>query len=74
MKYLRMYAGTDAESHFAEVDVDLQPVEFVPGRPLVNLSSPTPAAATAIAHLPAGWGATITPRHGANSSFPSVVS
>src|SRR5436309_928438 len=30
MKYIRVYAGPDGESHFAEVEVALPPVAFVP--------------------------------------------
>jgi hypothetical protein len=55
MHYLRMYASADGASHFADGEAELLPVEFVPGRPLVDLSAPTPASATAFAHLPAGW-------------------
>src|SRR5215211_7240218 len=55
MKYLGTYAGPDGESHFAELEADLHAVEFVPGRPLVELSTALPAAATAFARLPPGW-------------------
>jgi hypothetical protein len=55
VQYLRIYAGPDGASHFATVAPELTPVEFVPGLPLVDLSSPTPATASAFARLPAGW-------------------
>ena len=55
MRYPRLYAGPDGESHFEEVEPALTPVEFVPGRPKVDLSSPRPATGTAFVHVPAGW-------------------
>jgi len=55
MNYLRTAAGPDGESHFADLEATLLPVEFVPGRPLMELSTALPTAASALARLPAGW-------------------
>jgi hypothetical protein len=55
MRYLRLYAGVDGESHFEDTDVALAPVEFIPGRPRVDLSPPSAATGTAFIRLPAGW-------------------
>ena len=55
MRYLRLYTGPDGESHFEDVEAALTPVEFVPGRPTVDLSSPRPATGTAFIRVPAGW-------------------
>jgi len=55
MKYVRLYAGRDGESHFEDVEVALGPVEFLPGRRLVDLSSPSPAVGSAFMRLPSGW-------------------
>src|SRR6266508_6635859 len=55
MHYLRTYAGPDGESHFADLEATMLPVEFVPGRPLVDLSTAIPTTASALARLPAGW-------------------
>lgn len=55
MHYLRTFAGPDGESHFADLDATMLPVEFVPGRPLVDLSTAIPTTASALARLPAGW-------------------
>jgi hypothetical protein len=55
MRYVRLYAGPDGESHFEDADVALTPFEFIPGRPQVDLSSPTAATGTAFIRLPADW-------------------
>ena len=55
MRYLRLYTGPDGESHFEDTDVALAPVEFIPGRPRVDLSPPSAATGTAFIRLPAGW-------------------
>jgi len=55
MEYVRTYATPDGESHFANLQAAWQPVEFVPGRPLVDLTTSMPATATVMAHVPAGW-------------------
>jgi hypothetical protein len=55
MRYVRLYAGLDGESHFEDTDVALVAVEFIPGRPRVDLSPPSSATATAFIRLPAGW-------------------
>ena len=53
--YVRLYAGPDGESHFEDTDVALVPVEFIPGRPQVDLSARSAATGTAFIRLPAGW-------------------
>ena len=55
MRYLRLYTGPDGESHFEDADVVLAPVEFIAGRPRVDLSPPSSATGTAFIRLPAGW-------------------
>ena len=55
MKYVRLYAGPDGESHFEDVEVTLGPVEFLPGRQMVDLSSPSPAVGSAFIRLPSDW-------------------
>jgi hypothetical protein len=55
MRYLRLYTGPDGESHFEDTDVVLAPVEFIPGRPRVDLSPPSSATGMAFIRLPAGW-------------------
>ena len=55
MLYVRLYAGPDGESHFEDVQVDFAPVEFIAGRPHMDLSGRVPATACAFMHLPVGW-------------------
>ncbi len=55
MIYPRLYTDLDGESHFADVDVVLTQAEFVPGRPVVNLSTPTPSVANHFLSVSADW-------------------
>ena len=48
MRYLRLYTGSVGESHFEDTDVVLAPVEFIPGRPRVDLSPPASATGMAL--------------------------
>jgi hypothetical protein len=43
MKYTRIYADADGESHFEDVEVQFQEVDFAPPAPPLNLSSFKPA-------------------------------
>jgi hypothetical protein len=55
MQYVRLYSDAAGESHFTDVEVALAPVEFVAGRPLVDLATPVPATAGTFMRVPAGW-------------------
>jgi hypothetical protein len=55
MRYLRLYADHAGESHFEDVTVDLRPVEYVPGKPLIDLSSAQTAAGVLFGRVSAGW-------------------
>ncbi len=55
MRYVRIVAGPNGESHFDEVEVSLPPVAFVPGRPPVGLAAGVPVTTLNFATIPAGW-------------------
>ena len=55
MRYLRLYADAAGESHFEDVTVEMRQVEYVPGRPLIDLSNPHAATGALFARVPAGW-------------------
>jgi hypothetical protein len=55
MKYTRIYADSNGESHFEDVEVELKEVNFVPPAPPVNLSSFNPASQYCFLESPAGW-------------------
>lgn len=52
MQYMRVYSDTDGESHFADVGVEFQEVNFSPPTPPVNLSPFAPATQWAFFMLP----------------------
>ena len=46
MKYTRLFADSDGETHFEDVEVEFQQTEYVTGVPPLGLSIPTPATDT----------------------------
>lgn len=55
MKYTRVYADANGQSHFEDVEVRLSPVDFAPPAPPLNLSTFTPATKFAFLSGPPGW-------------------
>lgn len=55
MKYAKIFADKEGESHFMDVEIELEPVDFAPPAPPVNLSSFTLATQYAICVFPSGW-------------------
>jgi hypothetical protein len=55
MRYTRIYAGPDGESHFEDVDVELHEAAYAPPAPPFFVSEPSHAAAVAFTTIPAGW-------------------
>ena len=55
MKYTRIYADTKGETHFIDVEIELESVDFAPPAPHLNLSSYNPATRYAFCVFPSGW-------------------
>ena len=55
MRYIHMYSDETGESHFEDVDVELEQVDFAPPAPPPNLSAFTPAKRFAFCSFPVGW-------------------
>jgi hypothetical protein len=55
MKVARIYADDAGESHLADVEVALTPVDYAPPAPPVDLSAPQPAGAYVFMSAPPGW-------------------
>jgi hypothetical protein len=56
MKYVRLFAGPDGESHFEDVNVELAPVkDYARGVPQVFLSAPQLSASLTFVSAPPGW-------------------
>ncbi len=53
--YTSVYAGGDGESHFKDVEVELQEVNFAPPAKPLNVSSFSPATDCGFGSAPAGW-------------------
>ena len=55
MKFHRLYAGPDGESHWREEQVELQVREFAPPAQSIAISALDPASASLFLRLKAGW-------------------
>ncbi len=55
MKYTRVYADENGESHFEDVEVELSSVDFAPPAPPLDLSAFAPATQYGFCRAPAGW-------------------
>jgi len=55
MKYTRIYADTEGESHFMDLQIELELVDFAPPAPPINLSSFNPATQYAFCVFSSGW-------------------
>jgi hypothetical protein len=65
MKYPRIFATADGESHFEDLSVPLEATQLVPGRPAVEVGPAIATSAATFLHLGANWAATWhpTPKH-----------
>jgi hypothetical protein len=55
VRYTRIYAGDDGESHFEEVDIALDEVAYAPPAPPYFVSRPSAATAVVYTTIPRGW-------------------
>ena len=55
MRYVRLYADAEGESHFEDVDVELASRDFSPPAPPLNLGPFTPALRFTFLMAPVGW-------------------
>lgn len=61
MKYHKLYAADDGESHWAEVDVRLTERSFAPPAKAIEISEPEPVRRMMFLRLKAGWDEPIHP-------------
>ncbi len=55
VKCIRLYSDGQGESHFEDIEIELNAVDFAPPSPPLNLSSYTPAKQFAFLNAPVGW-------------------
>ena len=55
MKYTKIFSDEEGETHFEDVEVELESINYAPPAPPLNLSSFNPATQYAIAVAPSGW-------------------
>lgn len=55
MRYARLFAGDDGESHFDDIEIDFKATDYVQSAPPLDLSAALPASQVAFMRAPAGW-------------------
>ncbi len=55
MKYTRVYADSELETHFEDVEVEYEQTQFAPGIPLLGLTEPKSASDTFFVSFPIGY-------------------
>lgn len=55
MKYVRLYADENGDSHFEDVDVEMSLVDISPPAPPLDVSAPEASSGVAFLRTPAGW-------------------
>jgi quercetin dioxygenase-like cupin family protein len=55
VKYVRLYSDEGGDSHFEDVGVRFESVDYAPPAPPLDLSSSTPASQFLFARAPSGW-------------------
>ncbi|HEU5199251.1 MAG TPA: hypothetical protein VFU32_06420 [Ktedonobacterales bacterium] len=55
MKYVRMYADKDGDSHFEDVEVEMTLVDVSPPTPPLGVSAALPSTNVMFANTPVGW-------------------
>jgi hypothetical protein len=65
MKYPRLFATADGESHFEDVEVPLEVVQIVPGKPAIESGPSIATSAATLLRIGADWEASWhpTPKH-----------
>lgn len=61
MKFHRLYADEDGESHYEEMEATYTPMEYAPPAPPLEVSEPTDAARYVMVRFPPGWDSGLHP-------------
>ncbi len=67
--YTRLYSDDADESHFEDVQIDLNSTDYARPAPPLDLSAFTPATQFAFMNAPAGWSSDWHPSSGRNLFF-----
>lgn len=69
MQIVRLFSDADGESHFEDVEIELDLTDYVPPAPPLYLSPATPANEFAFMKAPAGWSSDWHPSSARNLFF-----
>jgi EutQ-like cupin domain len=69
MRIVRLYSDAEGESHFEDVEIELDLTDYAPPAPPLYLSATTPAGQFAFMKAPAGWASDWHPSSARNLFF-----
>ncbi|HSQ24324.1 MAG TPA: hypothetical protein VLN44_07940 [Pyrinomonadaceae bacterium] len=69
MRIVRLYSDSEGESHFEDVEIELDLTDYAPPAPALYLSATTPANAFTFMNAPAGWSSDWHPSSARNMFF-----
>jgi hypothetical protein len=69
LAYTRLYSDDHGESHFTEVEIDLEWADYAPPAPMLERSSTTSAKQFGFMNAPAGWSSDWHPSTARNFFF-----
>ena len=69
MRIVRLYSDADGESHFEDLEIELDLTDYAPPAPLLYLSKATPANQFAFMKASAGWSSDWHPSSARNMFF-----
>lgn len=59
MRYVRLFADEQGESHFEEIEVDLEPLDFAPPAAPLHIATLFPATSCGLVSGPSDWDGSI---------------
>lgn len=69
MRIVRLYSDANGESHFEDVEIELELIDYAPPAPRLYLSAAMPAKAFVFMKTPGGWSSDWHPSSGRNMFF-----
>lgn len=69
MRIVRLYSDAEGESHFEDLEIELNLTDYAPPAPPLYLSNATPANQFAFMKAPAGWSSDWHPSSARNLFF-----
>jgi hypothetical protein len=69
MRIVKLYSDADGQSHFEDVEIEFELIDYAPKAPRLGLSAAVPASAFVFMKTPGGWSSDWHPSFGRNLFF-----